>query len=413
MKNTKIHKQQAQKQPLREQFPILKQSFDGYPLCYLDTAATSQKPLQVIQAMQDYYLEFNANVHRAAHHLSSKATREYEAVRTNIAQFINAKQSAEIVFTSGATQSINMLAFGLTEQFNTDDVIVIDSAAHHANIVPWQQLAKKTGAKIIPIPLDKQLRLDVQAYEQLLQTHKVKLVALNHVSNVLGIINPIKELIAVAKQHHALTLIDGSQAIAHLSIDVQQLNCDFYVFSGHKMYGPTGIGILYGRYQELNKLAPMLTGGEMIKSVSFTGTTFGELPNKLEAGTPPIAEVIGLGAAINFISQLDAYYFKQEQELLNYLQNALTHIPQITLYGAHQDNIATLAFNIKGEHHQDIGILLDQQGIAIRCGHHCAQPLMQALDIKGCCRASIGIYNNQSDIDQFITALKAAIELLN
>ena len=397
---------------LRKQFPILNQKANDHSLCYLDTAATSQKPLQVINAISNYYQQSNANVHRAAHFLSAQATRQYEQVRIQIKEFIKANNLSEIIFTSGATQSINMVAHGLINQFNADDVILIDTTAHHANIVPWQQLAKTTNTKIIPIPLDNDLRLDVVAYENLLIENNVKLVALNHVSNVLGTINPIEKLIMLAKQHQALTLIDGSQAIAHLAVDVNQLNCDFYVFSSHKMYGPTGVGILYGRYDELNKLTPLLTGGEMIKSVSFNSTTFGELPNRLEAGTPPIAEVIGLGTAIDFITQLDAPHLKQEKELLIYLQNELSNIPQIEVYAGHKDNISTVAFNVRGEHHQDVGILLDQQGIAIRCGHHCAQPLMETLNIKGCCRASIGIYTNKKDIDQFIDALNAVIELL-
>lgn len=397
---------------LRKQFPILNQWINGHQLCYLDTAATSQKPICVIDAINDYYLQNNANVHRAAHYLSSKTTQEFENIRKKVQEFIHAKNNTEIIFTSGATQSLNTIAYGLSHIINQNDTILIDSTAHHANIVPWQELAKRSGAKILPIPLNHNLQLDQKAYKNLFAQHKIKLVALNHVSNVLGTINPLESLISTAKQHNAITVIDGSQAIAHLKINVQKLDCDFYVFSGHKMYGPTGVGILYGRFHWLNQLSPMLTGGEMIKSVSFANTIFGELPNRLEAGTPPIAEVIGLGAAIDFLHAIPLTIFEQEANLLRYLQKQLQSLPEITLYGNIDNNLGVVAFNIKDEHHQDVGILLDQQGIAIRCGHHCAEPLMQLINIKGCCRASIGIYNNKQDIDLFINGLKSVIELL-
>ncbi|MDR8525058.1 cysteine desulfurase [Shewanella fidelis] len=397
---------------LRSQFPTLEQSNDGYPLCYLDTAATSQKPQSVIDAMAHYYRFDNANVHRAAHQLSARATSQYEAVRDKLRQFINASQREEIIFTHGTTESINTVANGLTEQLGKGQLILIDSAAHHANIVPWQELAKRTGAVIKPIPLTKDCRLDINAFEALL-TEKPSIVALSHVSNALGTLNPVKELVAKAKQAGAITLVDGAQAIAHMIVDVQSIDCDFYVFSGHKMYGPTGIGVLYGRFKQLDSLSPLMTGGEMIKSVSFEATEFNQLPNRLEAGTPPIAEVIGLGAAIDFIQALPtAEIHTKEQELLTYLQDELENIGDVVLYGAHKDNIGAVAFNLADEHHQDVGILLDQQGIAVRCGHHCAMPLMQTLGLKGCCRASIGVYTNKADIDNFINAMKSVKELL-
>jgi cysteine desulfurase/selenocysteine lyase len=418
-------------QALRDQFPALKQTIGDHPLCYLDTAATSQKPQAVIDAMTEYYQLNNANVHRAAHQLSARATQQYEAVRQQVAEFIHAPRQDEIIFTHGTTESINMVAYGLTSQIKANDVILIDTAAHHANIVPWQELAKRTGAVIKPIPLTIDAQLDIAAFDQLLKL-KPKLVALCHVSNALGTLNPVNELVAKAKAVGALTLVDGAQAIAHLPVDVQQIDCDFYAFSGHKMYGPTGVGILYGRYTELDQLTPMLTGGEMIKTVSFEHTEFGTLPNRLEAGTPAIAEVIGLGAAIGFLQQLPReQILAHEQQLLHYLQQQLQQLGAIELYGiannshpgdsrsddkhcadGQRHNIGAVAFNLQGEHHQDVGILLDQQAVAVRCGHHCAMPLMASLNLSGCCRASIGIYTNKQDVDQFIHALNTVKELL-
>ncbi|MEM5505448.1 cysteine desulfurase [Shewanella frigidimarina] len=413
-------------QALRDQFPALKQTIGDHPLCYLDTAATSQKPQAVIDAMTEYYQLNNANVHRAAHQLSARATQQYESVRQQVAEFIHAQRQDEIIFTHGTTESINMVAYGLTSQIKPNDVILIDTAAHHANIVPWQELAKRTGAVIKPIPLTTNAQLDITAFDQLLAL-KPKVVTVCHVSNALGTLNPVNELVAKAKAVGALTLVDGAQAIAHLPVDVQLIDCDFYVFSGHKMYGPTGVGVLYGRYTDLDKLTPMLTGGEMIKTVSFEQTEFGALPNRLEAGTPAIAEVIGLGAAIHFLQQLPReQILAHEQQLLRYLQQQLQQLGAIELYGIANDkhsgdkhcadgqrhNIGAVAFNLQGEHHQDVGILLDQQAVAVRCGHHCAMPLMTSLNLGGCCRASIGIYTNKQDVDQFIHALNTVKELL-
>ncbi|AVI68618.1 cysteine desulfurase CsdA [Shewanella sp. WE21] len=397
---------------IRSQFPALNQLLDGYPLCYLDTAATSQKPQMVLDAMAQFYANDNANVHRAAHQLSARSTLSYEKVRDQLQQFLKAKRREEIIFTHGTTESINLVAFGLTAQLSAGDVILIDAAAHHANIVPWQELVKRTGAIIKPIPLCQDCRLDIIAYKTLLEL-KPKIVALCHVSNALGTVNPVAQLVQLAKKQGAITLVDGAQAVAHLTLDVTEIDCDFYVFSGHKMYGPTGVGVLYGRFDALDSLAPLLTGGEMIKRVSFEATEFGNLPNRLEAGTPPIAEVIGLGAAITFLQtelmpQVQAY----EAELINYLQSQLRALGEVHLYGAFDDNIGVVAFNLAGEHHQDVGILLDQQGVAVRCGHHCAMPLMQSLNLKGCCRASIGIYTNKDDIDRFIAALTSVKDLL-
>ncbi|WP_434939047.1 aminotransferase class V-fold PLP-dependent enzyme [Shewanella sp. HL-SH8] len=401
-------------QAIRSQFPILDMQLGDNPLCYLDTAATSQKPQCVLDAMNEYYVQNNANVHRAAHQLAARATQKYENVRMQVQHFIHAATSQQIIFTHGTTESINMVAHGLTEQFKQGDVILVDGAAHHANIVPWQALAQRTGAKVIPIPLDSNGRIDLTAYDDLL-TQLPKLVALSHVTNALGTLHPVNEMVAKANKVGALTLIDGAQAVAHLDIDVKSIGCDYYVFSGHKMYGPTGVGILYGKLNALEMLTPMLTGGEMIKTVSFDGTSYGELPNRLEAGTPAIAEVIGLGAAISFLSNLPKIQIRQhELHLIQYLQQQLSQLGDISVYGVTTDNnnIGAVAFNLADEHHQDVGILLDQQGVAIRGGHHCAMPLMQSLQIKGCCRASIGVYSNQQDVDRFISALTEVKSIL-
>lgn len=301
---------------IRSQFPVLNQMLDGYPLCYLDTAATSQKPQMVLDAMAQFYTNDNANVHRAAHQLSARSTLSYEKVRDQLQQFLKAKHREEIIFTHGTTESINLVAFGLTAHLSKGDVILIDTAAHHANIVPWQELAKRTGAVIKPIPLMQDCRLDINAYQTLLKL-KPKIVALCHVSNALGTVNPVAQLVKLAKAQGAITLVDGAQAVAHLTLDMAEIDCDFYVFSGHKMYGPTGVGVLYGRLDVLDTLTPLLTGGEMIKRVSFEATEFGSLPNRLEAGTPPIAEVIGLGAAITFYKLSLHRRFKPMK--LNYL----------------------------------------------------------------------------------------------
>ncbi|MCH4294837.1 cysteine desulfurase [Shewanella sp. 3B26] len=409
---------------LRAQFPALDQQLAEYPLVYLDTAATSQKPRQVLDAMAQFLATDNANVHRAAHTLSARATARYEAVRDKLQTFINASQREEIIFTHGTTEAINLVAHGLTAQFGRGDIILVDSAAHHANLVPWQELAKRSGAEVMPIPLSADLRLDEAAFDGLL-TENVKLVALSHISNVLGTVNDVKALCAKARAKGALTLVDGAQAVAHRAVDVMDIGCDFYVFSGHKMYGPDGVGVLFGRFEALDSLTPLLTGGEMIKTVSFDGTHFGELPNRLEAGTPPIASVIGLGAAIDFLSSLDRTALERhEQQLMSLLTQGLASIPAVKLYGTGTETFASeaqapeasnsgaVAFNLGDEHHQDVGILLDKYGIAVRCGHHCAMPLMAIMGVKGCCRASIGLYTSKDDIDRFIAALKDCAELL-
>ncbi len=398
---------------IRSQFPLLNcLQEEDYPLCYLDNAATAQKPAIVLQAMDAFYRLQNANVHRGSYQLSAAATAAVEASRDKLQRFINAEQRQEVIFTHGTTESLNMLAYGLEPQLQAGELILVDSAAHHANIVPWQQLALRTGAHVVPIPLNDELRLDQAALTALL-AKRPKIVALSHVSNVLGTVNDIPALCQRIRAAGAISVVDGAQAVAHLPVDVQALGCDFYAFSGHKMYGPTGVGILWGKLAQLEQLAPMLTGGEMIKTVSFSGSTFGALPHRLEAGTPPIAEIIGLAAAVDFLTQfVDANSRRHEQRLLQQLRDGLLAMPAVELYAAHTDNLGAIAFNIRGEHHHDVGALLDQQGIAIRCGHHCAMPLMSLMALNGCCRASLGIYNNEQDVARFLAALQQTIALL-
>ncbi|GLP97273.1 aminotransferase class V-fold PLP-dependent enzyme [Paraferrimonas sedimenticola] len=397
-------------QPLKALFPAL--SGPDNSLVYLDSAATTQKPQVVLDAMQAFYQHQNANVHRGAHALSVKATKAYEGARARIAEFVGVSSAAQIIFCHGTTHAVNQVAHGLAHTFQSGDRILVDGAAHHANIVPWQELAKSRGAIIEPIVLDELGRIDLNAYQQAL-SNKPKLVALNHVSNVLGHHNPLAKLIPMAKRAGAMTLVDGAQAVAHLPVDVEALGCDFYVFSGHKMYGPTGVGILTGTLAALEMLQPLMTGGEMIKQVSWQGSSFTKLPNRLEAGTPPIAEVIGLGAAVEFLQGLDREAIaKQESQLLTTARQGLQRLG-FTSYGDPNNCHGALAFNLAGEHHQDIGILLDQQQVAVRCGHHCAMPLMSHLGLAGSCRLSVALYNDQSDIELALDALAQAKELLH
>lgn len=397
---------------LRQKFPVLNQQVNAHPLIYLDNAATSQKPDVVLEAINTYYRDINANVHRASHALSAQATIAFEKARNTCAQFINANSSKEIIWTRGTTEAINLLANTLTPQFNAGDEIIISTAEHHANIVPWQMLAQRTGAIIKVIPLLANCDLDMQAYAALLNK-KTKLVAVNHVSNALGTINPIADIITLAKQVNAKVFIDGAQAIAHWSIDVQALGCDFYAFSGHKMYGPTGIGVLWGKQAELEVLPPWQGGGEMIKTVTFAETTYNELPFKFEAGTPNIAGAISLAAAMDFLTQQDRQALAQhEDELLAYTCQLLARIERIKIIGNPNQRAGAVSFIIKDAHNADVGTLLDMQGIAVRTGHHCAQPLMQSLNIPGTIRISPAIYNSQAEIDFTLQALEALLDML-
>jgi SufS family cysteine desulfurase len=397
---------------LRSHFPILNQSVNNFPLLYLDNAATTQKPQSVIHAICHYYENSNANVHRGSHQLSNRATQAFEAARLSIKHFINAQSSKEIIWTKGTTEGINLLANVFMGQLQAGDEIIISALEHHANIVPWQMLAERSGTVLKVIPLAADNGLDLVAYKALLN-NKTKLVSIAHVSNVLGVINPIKEIVRLAHQVGAQVIVDGAQAIAHEVVDVQLLDCDYYLFSGHKIFAPTGIGVLYGKQALLEALPPWQGGGEMIKSVTFEQTTYNDLPFKFEAGTPNIAGVIGLAAAIDFINGYDRQAVQHhEQALLTFTEDALLGMPEITLFAKGVDKLGVLSFSVKGEHPTDIAMLLDAQGIAVRSGSHCAMPLMKTLNCGGTVRVSFSIYNTLEEAQRFIEALKNVIEML-
>lgn len=397
---------QQQHDRLRGQFPALAQEVNGHPLVYLDNAATTQKPQAVLDAINHYYRADNANVHRAAHALSGRATRAFEDARETVARFINAPRSHEVIWTRGTTEAINLVAqsWGMSE-LRAGDEIVLSTLEHHANIVPWQLVAQRTGAVIRVIPLDERGDLDIAAYLALLGP-RTRLVSVAHVSNALGTVNPVKEMVAAAKAVGALSLIDGAQAVAHLVVDVQAIGCDFYAFSGHKLYGPTGIGVLWGRTELLEWMPPWQAGGEMIDRVSFSGTTFNTLPFKFEAGTPHIAGAIGLAAAIGFVMEQDKDSLaSHEAALTDYLVAGLQQVPGLRLVGEPGQRAGAISFLLEDIHPQDAATLLDMQGIALRVGHHCAMPLMESLGIGGTMRASLACYNNRDDVDALLAAL--------
>ncbi|MBL0624684.1 SufS family cysteine desulfurase [Aeromonas veronii] len=397
---------QQQHDQLRSQFPALAQEVNGHPLVYLDNAATTQKPQAVLDAIVHYYRADNANVHRAAHALSGRATRAFEAARETVARFINAPYSREVVWTRGTTEAINLVAqsWGMSE-LKAGDEIILSTLEHHANIVPWQLVAQRTGAVIRVIPLDKRGDLDLAAYHAMLGP-RTRLVSVAHVSNALGTVNPVTWMVAAAKAVGAVTLIDGAQAVAHLEVDVQAIGCDFYAFSGHKLYGPTGIGVLWGRTELLERMPPWQAGGEMIDRVSFSGTTFNTLPFKFEAGTPHIAGAIGLAAAIDFVMAQDRQWLtNHEQALTDYLIAGLRQVPGLRLIGEPDQRAGAVSFLLEDIHPQDAATLLDMQGIALRVGHHCAMPLMESLGIGGTMRASLACYNNRDDVDALLAAL--------
>ena len=397
---------QQQHDRLRGQFPALAQEVNGHPLVYLDNAATTQKPQAVLDAINHYYRADNANVHRAAHALSGRATRAFEDARETVARFINAPLSHEVIWTRGTTEAINLVAqsWGMSE-LRAGDEIVLSTLEHHANIVPWQLVAQRTGAVIRVIPLDERGDLDIAAYLALLGP-RTRLVSVAHVSNALGTVNPVKEMVAAAKAVGALSLIDGAQAVAHLVVDVQAIGCDFYAFSGHKLYGPTGIGVLWGRTELLERMPPWQAGGEMIDRVSFSGTTFNTLPFKFEAGTPHIAGAIGLAAAIGFVMEQDKDSLaSHEAALTDYLVAGLQQVPGLRLVGEPGQRAGAVSFLLEDIHPQDAATLLDMQGIALRVGHHCAMPLMESLGIGGTMRASLACYNNRDDVDALLAAL--------
>jgi cysteine desulfurase/selenocysteine lyase len=400
-------------QKIRADFPILSQTVNGKPLVYFDNAATSQKPQVVIDAEANYYKEINANIHRGVHTLSQLATDAYEASRQKIQQHINAKFSHEVLFTSGTTHGINLVANGFASFLKPGDEVMVSALEHHSNIVPWQMLCEKTGAKLVVIPMNETGELIQTEYERLL-SQKTKIVTVNHISNALGTINPIKWMIEKAHEVGAAVLIDGAQATPHLKPDVQELNCDFYVFSGHKICGPTGTGILYGKEEWLNKLPPYQGGGEMIATVSFEKTTYAELPHKFEAGTPNIAGGIVLGTAIDYLNEIGfeniAAY---EHELLEYGTKRLLEIEGLKIYGTASQKTSVISFNLDGIHPYDVGTIIDKLGIAVRTGHHCAQPIMDFYKIPGTLRASFAFYNTKEEIDALVEAVKKAQMMLS
>lgn len=397
---------------IRQHFPILNQMINEHPLIYLDNAATTQKPQAMVDAIAAYYLRDNANVHRASHHLSLRATAAFEGVRETVKTFINAESIKEIIWTKGTTEGINLLANVLSKGLQAGDEVIISALEHHANIVPWQMLVESHAIVLKIIPLTPQQDLDLKAYQSLLST-KTKIVSVTHISNALGVINPIKEMVRLAHQVGAQFIIDGAQAVGHQSVDVQDLDCDYYVFSAHKLFAPTGVGVLYGKQHLLEALPPWQGGGEMIKTVSFEKSTFNQLPFKFEAGTPNIAGVIGLGAAIDFLRAFNRQdLIDHEQSLLTYTEKALLEIPAITVFNPGGVKSGALSFSVKGEHPSDIAMLLDAQGIAVRSGTHCAMPLMAALNCKGTVRVSFSIYNTLEEAERFIEALEKILEML-
>ncbi|MBU2974807.1 aminotransferase class V-fold PLP-dependent enzyme [Zobellia sp. B3R18] len=397
---------------IREDFPILKREVNGKPLVYLDNAATSQTPQQVIDVIVDYYQNYNANIHRGVHALSQEATDKYEVARQKIQKHFNAKSSYEIIFTSGTTHSINIVANGFTTLLKKGDEILVSAMEHHSNIVPWQMLAERTGAvlKVIPMNLDGELRMDV--FEELLSS-KTKLVFCNHISNALGTINPIEEIIEKAHAVGAAVLIDGAQAAPHVKADMQKLDVDFYTVSAHKMCGPTGVGALYGKEEWLNKLPPYQGGGEMIAEVTFEKTTYADLPHKFEAGTPNICGGIAFGAALDYMNAIGFEAIAQyEHELLGYATQELLKIEGLKIYGTAKNKTSVISFNIEGLHPYDIGSILDKLGVAVRTGHHCAQPIMDFYGIPGTVRASFSFYNTMDEVDALTKAVIRAKGML-
>ena len=398
---------------IRNQFPILQREVKGKPLVYLDNAATSQKPSVVIDALTNYYSGYNANIHRGIHTLAEEATAAFEETRETVRQFIGASSTEEIIFTRGTTEGINLVASSWGRaNLKAGDEIIISTLEHHSNIVPWQMIAAEKGAILKVVPVTDEGEFIFEAFEQLLSA-KTKFVSLVHASNALGVINPVKKVIDASHAVGALVLIDGAQSSVHLDINVQELNCDFFAFSGHKVYGPTGVGVLYGKKSLLEAMPPYQGGGEMIREVSFSGTTYNELPYKFEAGTPNIADVIALKAALDFISRLGkSAIAEHEHRLLTYATSQLKSVPGLKIIGDIEHKVSVVSFIIEGIHPQDIGILLDNQGIAVRTGHHCTQPLMHRLGIPGTSRASFAVYNTLEEIDALVKGLLKVKKML-
>ena len=398
---------------IKSDFPILSRQVNGKPLVYLDNAATSQTPRQVIDVIVDYYSNYNANIHRGVHTLSQEATDKYESARAVIQRHFNAKHAHEIIFTSGTTHSINIVANGFSDRLETGDEILVSAMEHHSNIVPWQMLCERTGAALKVIPMNNDGELILSEFDRLL-SERTKMVFVNHISNALGTINPIKEIIEKAHQCGAAVLVDGAQACPHLKPDVQSLDVDFYVASAHKMCGPTGIGMLYGKTKWLDDLPPFQGGGEMISEVTFEKTTYADLPHKFEAGTPNICGGVAFGAAIEYLTEIGfENIIEYEHELLDYATKALLKIEGLKIYGTSKHKTSVISFNIEGLHPYDIGSILDKMGIAVRTGHHCAQPIMDFYNIPGTVRASFAFYNTKQDIDRLIEGVNKAKMMLS
>lgn len=398
---------------VRREFPILHQEVNGHPLVYLDNAATTQKPQQVIDTITDYYSRYNSNVHRGAHYLSDLATQKFEEARKTIAKFINSPSSDTIIWTRGTTESINLVASTWAKvNVQSGDRILVPELEHHSNIVPWQVLAEQNNAELCPIPVNTLGEIDLDRFDALLN-ERTKLVAVNHVSNALGTINPVEQMIAKAHAVGAKVLVDGAQAVAHLDVDVQALGCDFYAFSGHKIYGPTGMGVLWGKESILNEMPPFHFGGEMIETVSFSGTTYNRLPYKYEAGTPNVCGAVALASAIDYVNAFDRSVVEDhEREVLAYAIEQANDFNGLVRIGKSANVTGVLSFIVEGSHPADIGMLLDQQGVAVRTGHHCAQPLMERFSIPGTVRASFSMYNTKDDVDRLFEALHKVMQFL-
>jgi cysteine desulfurase/selenocysteine lyase len=397
---------------VRADFPILQETIHGKPLVYLDNAATTQKPVQVIAALDEYYCHYNSNIHRGVHTLSEKATAAYEGARKKIRTFINAESTKEIIFTRGTTESINLVAqsYGRST-LKPGDEIIISEMEHHSNIVPWQLLCEQTGAVLKIIPINDDGELIMEAYEKLLNA-KTRIVSILHISNALGTITPVKKIIDMAHAHNAVVLVDGAQAVAHIPVDVQALNCDFYVFSGHKIFGPTGTGVLYGKRELLEQMPPYQGGGDMIKMVTFKKTTYNDLPHKFEAGTPHIAGFIGLGVAFDYVTKIGLENISAwEADLLHYATEATSSIKELKLIGTAKEKASILSFVLEGIHPHDIGTILDHEGIAIRAGHHCAMPVMEHFKIPATARASFAFYNTRAEVDQLVLGINKCLEI--
>ncbi|NWG13926.1 MAG: cysteine desulfurase [Acidobacteria bacterium] len=401
-------------QRIREDFPILKQLIHGKPLVYLDNAATTQKPRQVIESIVSFYSEECSNVHRGVHLLSERATRGFEATRSSVRRFIHARDDREIVFVRGATEAINLVACSYGRaHVRAGDEVLVTAMEHHSNIVPWQMLCAEKGAKLRVAPMNSKGELLLEEYERLLGP-RTCLVAVTHVSNALGTVNPLHEIVEMAHRNGAVVLVDGAQAVQHMRVDVQALDCDFYVFSGHKIYGPTGIGVLYGRERLLESMPPYQGGGDMIASVTFEKTVYNKLPYKFEAGTPDIAGVIGLGAAIDYLQSVGIEKItSHEQDLLHYGTSILEGMPEIRILGTAAAKTSVLSFTVQGIHPHDVGTILDQEGIAIRTGHHCAQPVMDFFGVPATARASLALYNTRDELDALAAALRKVIEVFS